>query len=497
MTLCRFPRENQRGKPGRWAAALPLAIAWQATHCAVNEDIVARRLQQPASGGSSNAGAPAAQAGGDGAGAPAGQAGSGGAGAPAGQAGSGGAGCIDGPVVATSSTTGETRDRCSGWAARRSFSHALCSCADVSVPAALTSLAGDSSATPGDPAGSAAVGINGNYQQTEYLRVGGTLTIGGSLELSSTGGIDVAGDLRLTGPASAAGPIVVGRDAWLLAETSSLSLVRIDRDLYLGPNATATSFGPVLVDGERREESFALAPPCACADGELLDVPGIVQDGMGRNDNARIGLDSNALDTPGGPVSLTLECGRFALQRIAGAAPINLRINGNVALFVDDSAQLGQGFTLELGAEAELDWFVRGTVSLDAGASIGASARPGAARLYTIAPGDLTLPGTARVALNVYAPRMNVSVRGLGDVYGALFAASVTAPGALIVHYDRSVVAADEGCPLPAPTTCSGCDDCAASTACVLGACAACGSDADCCFPQVCAEGACGPLRSN
>jgi hypothetical protein len=492
MTLGRLPRENQRGKPWRWAGAL--AIAWSATNCAVNEDIVARRVQQPASGGSSSAGAPASRAGRNGAGA---QAGTGGAGAPAAQAGTGGEGCTEGPVVATRSTTGETRDRCSGWAARRTFSHALCSCADVSVPAALTSLAGDSSATPGDPAGSAAVGINGNYQQTEYLRVGGTLTIGGSLELSSTGGIDVAGDLRLTGPASAAGPVVVGRDAWLLAETSSLSLIRVDRDLYLGPNATATSFGPVLVDGERREESFVFAPPCACADGELLDVPGIVQDGMGRNDNARILLDPNALDTPSGPVSLTLECGRFALQRIAGAAPINLRVEGKVALFVDDAVELGQAFTLELGAEAELDWFIRGTVSLEPGASIGASARPAAARLYTIAPGDLTLPGTALVALNVYAPRMNVSVRGLGDVYGALFAASVTAPGALIVHYDRSVTAADESCPLPAPATCGGCDDCATSAACVLGACAACTSDADCCFPQVCAEGACGPLRSN
>jgi hypothetical protein len=367
----------------------------------------------------------------------------------------------------------------------------------VSVPAALTSVAGDSSAAPGDPAGSAAVGINGNYQQTEFLRVGGTLTIGGSLELSSTGGIDVAGDLRLTGRASAAGPISVGRDAWLLAELSSLSLIRVDRDLYLGPDATAASFGPVLVDGERREEPFVFAPPCACADGELLDVPGIVQDGLLRNDNARIGLASTALDTPGGPVSLTLECGQFALQRIAGAAPINLRIEGKVALFVDDSVELGPAFSLELGAEAELDWFVRGTVSLEAGASIGASARPGAARLYTIAPGELTLPGTGRVALNVYAPRMNVGVRGLGDVYGALFAASVTAPGTLVVHYDRSVVAADEGCPLPSPATCGGCDDCAASAACVLGVCAACASDADCCFPQVCAEGACGPLRSN
>ena len=164
--------------------------------------------------------------------------------------------------VSTATSSGEARDTCVGWAARRTFTHALCSCGDVGVASTLVSRATDSSPHPVDgPAGSAAVGINGSYRQAESLRTDGSLTIAGEAGLSPNVGIDVAGDLRLAGPAAAAGPIFVGRDAWVLAATSSLSLIEVERDLYVGPGATVTSFGPVLVGGERFERPFAVAPP--------------------------------------------------------------------------------------------------------------------------------------------------------------------------------------------------------------------------------------------
>ena len=105
-----------------------------------------------------------------------------------------------------------------------------------------------------------------------------------------------------------------------------------------------------------------------------------------------------------------------------------------------------------------------------------------------------TANGTTAAALNLYAPRASVSVGGLGDVYGALFAANVSAPAALIVHYDRSVMDAGSTCDLPAPSACSRCDDCEAGNACLLGTCGACTTDADCCFPLVCGAGKCNPL---
>jgi hypothetical protein len=365
------------------------------------------------------------------------------------------------------------------------------------VPSVLATAASDSSSNAGPPRGSAAIGINGSFRTTEYLNVDGSVTIAGGVELSSSGGFDIAGDLRLAGPAAAAGPIFIGRDAWLVAATSSLSLVEVARDLHLGPDGTLTSFGPVRVGGERFDQPIAVAPPCGCADGELLDVPGIVQDGMLRNDDSRIGLALGALDEPGAAVSLTLECGRFALQRIASAAPIALRIEGKVALFVDGSVDLGPGFTLELGTGAELDWFVRGPVSLAPEATIGRPGRPAAARLYTTEAGDLTLPGTDGVSVNLYAPRMNVTIGGLGEVYGAVFAAGVSSVATVLVHYDRAVASADAACTLPLPQTCARCDDCGSGSACVAGVCGACSTDADCCFPLACDAGECKPLATN
>ena len=503
----------------RLAQVAALLLALVVTHCTAEEDIVARRVQAATVGGSSpggggaGAGETAETSGGaggtsGGAGGTSGGAGgtSGGAGGTSGGAGgtSGGAGgtgggeagasCQDPPFVSTARSSSQTRDACPGWAARRSFSHALCSCGDVNVPGVLASTTFDSSGMANEPEGSAAVGINGNYGQTEYLRVDGSLTIGGSLLLSSSGGFDIDGDLRLGGPGTAAGPILVARDAWLLGETSSVSYIQVDRDLHLAPEAEVSSFGPVIVDGERFEEPFTIAPPCDCDQAALLDVPGIVEDGLLRNDNARIGLSLGALDVASAPVSLTLSCGRFALQRIAGAAPITLRIEGEVVLFVAEDVELSPSFTLELAPSATLDWFVRGTVSLSAFARIGDARRAAALRLYTTEPSDLTLPGTADVALNLYAPRTSVSVGLLGDVYGALFAANISAPAALTVHYDRSIMDSGSTCGLPAPSSCSRCDDCDAGSACVLGTCGACTTDADCCFPLVCGAGKCNPL---
>jgi hypothetical protein len=476
----------------RLAQSAALLLALVATHCAAEEDVVARRVQASTVGGSSPGGGGGTSGGGGGS-SPGGGGGTSG-GAPA-LGGNAGVSCQTPPFVSTALSSPQTRDACVGWAARRSFSHALCSCGDVNVPSVLSSTTFDSSAGPEyEPEGSAAVGINGDYRQTEYLRVDGSLTIAGELPLSSSGGFDVEGDLRLGGSGTAAGPILVGRDAWLLGETSSLSYAQVEGDLHLGPDAALTSLGPVVVVGERIEAPFTIAPPCDCDQAGLLDVPGIVEDGLLRNDNARIGLALDALDAASTPVTLTLSCGRFALQRIAGSAPINLRIEGDVVLFVAENVDLQPNFTLELGPSASLDWFVRGTVSLSRLARIGDARRAGALRLYTTEAFDLTLPGTSEAGMNLYAPRASVTVGGLGDVYGAVFVADISAPAALIAHYDRSIMNADSTCGLPAPSTCSRCDDCDAGSACVLGTCGACTTDADCCFPLVCSAGKCNPL---
>jgi hypothetical protein len=373
----------------------------------------------------------------------------------------------------------------------------VCSCADLEVLAVLASDAQDSSLGEASETdrGGAAIGVNGNYAGGEYVRVGGALTVAGTAALASRGGIDVAGDLRLAGPTSAAGPIFVGRDAWLLEATSSLSLATVGRDLHFGPNGSLAAPGPVLAGGTTSHEAFDITPPCACGDGELVDVGGIVSEGLDRNDNARLGVELDALSELVGPTQLALSCGRFALRKIPAEAAVTLRIGGRVVLVVDGDVEAGRSFSLELEPGAELDWFIRGNLSVSGEALLGNEARPGATRIYVLGSAEIALPGTARFSANLYAPHARVSVGALGDVHGAVFGAAVTSLGPLLAHYDRAVLRADEQCALPPPARCSGCEQCGTGKTCVGAACTACTADRDCCFPLVCEMGACQPSR--
>ncbi len=514
---------------GRRVAIPALLLGLGALRCGVERDIVARRLSAAETGGSDTGGrietAGKATQGGAGGGARIGFGGALFGGAPAlGQGGAGGliqggsdaggseaagrggarvATCEEAAFVSTAQSSLPTRDTCGAWAARRSFAHALCACTEVDLGRGLVTTAFDSSDPERDLEGSAAVGVLGDLRRAEYLRLDGSLTVAGDLSLRANGSVDIAGDLRLAGSLTAAGPISVGRDAWFAGNTSSLSLLEVERDLHTAPRSRLMSFGPPRVGGERFEEAFTIAPPCACEPSELLDVPGIVSDGLTRNDNARIGLALDALDALDAPdpesptTELTLSCGRFALSAISGTAPVTIHVEGAAALFVDGNAELGPDFVLELGAGATLDWFVRGSLTLARGARLGDALRPGALRLYTTAPFELGIPGTDEVAMNLYAPLSEVQVGNAGNVYGALFAGSVTSPGTLLIDYDVSVLASSPACESFTPPTCSRCDDCASSATCTLGSCAPCTTDADCCFPLVCSLGECAPLRTD
>jgi hypothetical protein len=458
---------------------LALALAASSLYaCQLRDDLIATQLGNTADGGSSSFGGT-------------------GAAANAGSSTEVCSGFV--PTVSPTVSDGSRQATCAGWIARRAFSHSVCSCGDLEVVAVLASDARDSSLGEAaeEDRGGAAIGVNGNYSGGEYVRIGGALTVAGTAALASRGGIDVAGDLRLAAPTSAAGPIFVGRDAWLLETASSLSLATVGRDAHLGPNGALEARGAVLVGGTTTHEAFDITPPCACADGELVDVGGIVSEGLDRNDNARLGLELDALSEVARPTELALSCGRFALRNIPAEPAITLRVRGRVVLFVDGDVEAGRSFFLELEPGAELDWFIRGNLNVSGEALLGDNARPGATRIYVLGTGDIALPGTARFSANLYAPHARISIGALGDVYGAVFGAAVTSLGALLAHYDRTVLRADEQCAVPLPTRCSGCEQCGTGKTCVAAACTACTADRDCCFPLVCEMGTCRASSAN
>jgi len=452
------------------------------TACQLQDDLIATRLPNLSTGGSASVGGTAGTV-----------------------AGAAGGVALDpacvGFVPTLSLGVGEQREEtCAGWIARRAFSHAICSCADLDVFAVLGSSPLDSSVPAPledkDRRG-AAIGVNGNYSGGEYVRIDGSLTVAGKTAWASRGGIDVAGDLRLPSPVSAAGPILVGRDAWLLEAASSKSLITVLRNLHLGPSGSIGGGGPAIALGKTSRESFEVAPPCECANDALVDVDGIVSQGMTQNDNRRIGLALDALSDVTSPKQLTLSCGRFALQRISGESEIALRIAGRVILVVDGDVAAGRKFSLQLEPGAALDLFIGGNLSISGESLIGDNTRPAATRVYVLGAGDIALPGTQRFSANLYAPHAMVTVLALGDVYGAAFGAAVRSLGPLLAHYDRAVLQADTDCAVPPPDRCSSCDQCGAEKTCVAGVCATCTTDDDCCFPLVCAAGACQPLGTD
>jgi hypothetical protein len=465
-----------------WLA--PLALLGLSA-CQLEDDLVVRMVSSSA--GSGAQGGSGAQAG-TGA-----QSGTGGEPNSGGQSGTGGMASACDPTRATilaPSATGAVT-RCAGWAARRSFGHALCSCEGVAAPIDFTTAAVGGMGRDGG----AAVGINGDYAGSAYVRFDGSLTLAGTVPFETTGaGLDVTGDFRARPAVSAIGPIVVGRDAWLLDVASSDASARIARDLRLGPGGALDVPAVAFVGGQTLNESFDLAPPCACAPADLLGVAEIVADVVTSNDNVNAGVSLDGLTLVESATTVTLSCGRYAFRSIGGSAPITLRVSGNVVLAVEGDVVMPRDFTLELDPGATLDWFVLGSFDLHPNARIGDVDRLGDVRVYTLGSNDIALPGTATAVMNLYAPQANVTVGVAGGVYGALFAKSVTSSLLLHVSYDRAVLHADEQCNEKPPQICSSCDGCGATTACVAGTCSACTSDTDCCFPFVCENGACEPL---
>jgi hypothetical protein len=466
-------RVGRRSRLHRANGSLALA-ALSLASCNLEDDIVVRRV---ATGGGGASGAS-------------------GGGGPSGNGGTAADSCDENrPQLPALSTRAGPIVHCSAWVARRSFGHALCSCDSLRVPNVLATDSVDSGAGgPGSPGGGAAVGINGAYAGGDYVRVGGSLTVAGEASLESAGGIDVAGDLRLRSAASSAGPIFVGRDAWLLGDVSTLSIATVARDLHLGPNGALDALGLVSVGGATLDEPFDWAPPCACGPEEVLDIAAIVNEVVRANDNARIGLALDALSNVARPTTIDLACGRYALEDISGSAPIAIHVRGHVLLAVRGNVNAG-AFTLSLDESADIDWFISGSLALSPLTGIGTLDRRAAVRAYVLGPEEIALPGTPNVVMNLYAPNASVTVGLPGNVYGALFARAVEAPALLFVNYDRSIVRADDDCAPATSEPCASCEDCAGGSACVTGVCGECTADSDCCFPLTCQNGSCEPLR--
>ena len=376
--------------------------------------------------------------------------------------------CPAGPALPAGVGLPGAASKCGAGSPSRVFEHGLCSCNDAIFTGNFSIDALDSGAS-GRPA-SASVGVNGELTTTGIAEIGGSLIVAGrgmspitSASYRVDGNFETNSNLVVTGA-----NIEFGRDLWVNGAISVLGFSSVAGDVYQTPGNPMTGMS---VGGQLFQRSFQIAKPCACGEGDVLDVEAIVEAGV-----SGLGGKPGALFQLGTGGTRELGCGPFAFGPTTIIGINTLKVTGHTALYVDGDLTITGSFGVDVGAFGELDVFVSGNLLITGVGGIGSPARPAAVRFYVGGTGDIALTGSQVFAANLYAPRSRVMVTGVQDLWGSLFVGSYLATGSQRMHYDAAVVrsgGAGKACDTP-PDRCK--------------------VDLDCKSPKVCAAGSCEQL---
>ncbi len=426
---------------------------------------------------------------------PGGAAGAAGAGGAGATGGSGAAGQTDycqgsGPPIVVGDTQAMGPAACGGRVAERTFRFAVCTCEGYTTSTSLTTDSFDSRQGPWAPGHSGgSVGANGPLDSNAALQIGGSLWVSGGAGVRAAIRLEVASDLEDAGPLFGGGQVTIRRDAYVAGDVT-LGSLSVGGRLVVPAGRTISAPAGTVATTERA--GVQVAPPCACAPTDLVDIASFVAARRTDHDDARIGLDPARLARLSGPTTLELPCGRYYVDAIGGDGALTLRIAGRTALFVGGNADLRRAFHVELSPGAELDLFIAGTLSAADEVRLGAPEQPARARLYVGGAGTLALAGGTLLGGNLYAPGSELQLSGGAEVFGSLFVRRLVTSAPLTVHYDTAVLDAGSECPGGPPTNCSTCLDCR-NQACLAGHCGACTDSSQCCAPLLCFRGQCLP----
>jgi hypothetical protein len=359
------------------------------------------------------------------------------------------------------------------------------------------------------------------------LEVSGSLWVADTAGISSSRDVDVGLELRSGGKLAPRGG-GVGLDAYVDGDVDANAPFAIEGELHVptGSVVSADVSYASLVN-----EPVTVAPPCDCEQNQLLPVAAIVAARANNNDNALIGLDASALDNPGAPKRLDLECGVYYFDEIRGSNAITVVAHGPVAIYVGGEISLSAPMTFTLTSGGELDLFVAGRISNSQRLSFGSPAYPARMRVYSGSVQDaLSLSSDLDVGAFLWAGHGRITTSGDIEAYGGIFTGDFAASGELLMHYDGAVLNAGRDCPddIPVPPgadagppvdggspavdagvtpvdagmtpvdaggpppagQCETCVDCG-NQACNDGVCGECATSADCCAPLLCIVGQC------
>lgn len=404
--------------------------------------------------------------------------------------------CVGGGApVRVSSDAGSS---CTGTLAQVSFRWSVCSCTNLAASSELRTDGFDSTrGAPDSGLLGAGIAANGTFSSSSVWDVGGTAWFGGGM---ATARGTVRQRLHARG-AVTGGQSLVMDDARIQGSVTNL---HVAGTLFVTDAGSVG--GGVIADGGIVIAPFVVDAPCDCAPSQLLDVAGMVADGVANNDNAVVGLDPALFDGAGNNVRLDLPCGRYALTRLVPTGAITIAVHGRTALFIAGDVDLSNALDLIIDPTSELDIFIGGNLLASSQVHFGSVEAPAQLRIY-VAGTTVSTSAASTVAGNFYLPNASYSPSASVDLYGSVFARSIQPSARFEVHYDQAILSAGSACQQPgadagtavdagsapdAGAGCTSCRDCG-NQACNAGACGACATDSDCCAPLVCAQGMCIP----
>ncbi|MBI2374645.1 MAG: hypothetical protein HYV07_11675 [Deltaproteobacteria bacterium] len=338
---------------------------------------------------------------------------------------------------------------CAGQVAQDTFKFGLCACEDVAVQSNLLIDAFDSSRGPygsGNVLDDGHLGVNADLQLSRKLTVRGGAYVGGA-------GFSVGPESEVTQNVYAAGPATqansqssIGRNAYFDGNVSGR--ISVAGDLFVPAGATIEF--PNLISGAIQRATIPHLLPCPCAPADILDVAALTEYGRTNNDNdVEHVLTSTTWQDGTGTSSITLPCGRYYVTRIT-AQQLYIRAEGRTVLFVDGDMRIDGGLTIELAPGAEIDLFIKGSLTVGAAARLGSQAQPSAVRTYVGGTDTIAMSASSVFGGNVYAPRSDVVFVASANLYGSLFAKSVDFGGSAEIHFDSSIRTAGQECVPPA-----------------------------------------------
>lgn len=447
-----------------------------------------------------------------------------------------------GPPIIVNNGTSTT---CAGNLAQTTFRWGMCACgnADFNKASSFPSLfidGYDSTKGPWDPTTpglGGSLGVNGTFKATgsgpeKLVYIGGHMWTADTLTCAGTGAVDVRQELHTTGAVSKAGAFDVGNpitggaaswDGYVVNDITGSGTMSFYKDLYTPAGASQTNIA-FPGGGAKKPLAFTVPPPCDACGASQVPVGAIVDyyADPTHNDNAKVGLATNALSNLSGTTRIDLPCGYYYFDSINTTGSVTIYAHGHTAVFVGGNVS-GSVVSFSLDPTGTFDVFVKGTVSTGSDFILGNPNYAALTRMY-VGGSALTLNGEAHFAGLFYAANANVNLTSHLTVYGAFYSNNFKSVENTDIHYDRAALIAGVGCPpppkpsppdggvpdgggtpdgggapdaasdagVPPGTPCGSCKDCG-NQACVqpAGVCGSCTTSSQCCAPLVCIGGTC------